>query len=477
MKNKNTPLAPSPLWLLTSLIFGLVALTGLKASGAELTVVSQRRLGSPPTSRPLVMERNMSRSGCHLVFVMDSPNGIRVVVDGIPGPHYDSIASGSNAIVFSPDGKRIAYVAKKKGKSVPVVDGKEGPEFDDIGDGSVAFSPDSQHIAYAGPIGGSWFIGLDGQVLRDWPSCEYIRPPVFSKDGKRLACHAGVGGKKVLIIDGKVVSELDRLAKDSLALSTDLTRYAYVTIEPNGKQHVIADGRHLPKFDGIAQGGMPIFSPNGQRMAYVAATNNNAALVVDENLGQEYDQVLGITFSPDGKRFACVVGRKKDDKACVLLDGNEQKWFDNILAGSPVFSPTGEKVAYRAARGDKRLVVVDSTEGPLYDGLARELLFSPDGSRLAYFASRGVGQRKEHCAVIEGKESPFYSAIGDASFSLDSKHFTYRATVKTGDAVIVDGLTGPSHAGIVVGPVFRDDGMIEYIAVERDGFYRVILKR
>lgn len=49
--------------------------------------------------------------------------------------------------IFSPDGRRWAYRARrKKNKELMLVDGTAGPEFEEVTD--PVFSPDSQHFAY-----------------------------------------------------------------------------------------------------------------------------------------------------------------------------------------------------------------------------------------------------------------------------------------------------------------------------------------
>ena len=50
------------------------------------------------------------------------------VVDGQAGPEYDGVGS----LIFSADGKRVGYAAKKEKQVVAVVDGQEGPEHDGV---------------------------------------------------------------------------------------------------------------------------------------------------------------------------------------------------------------------------------------------------------------------------------------------------------------------------------------------------------
>ena len=83
-----------------------------------------------------------------------------VVVDGVKGKTYEQVFAGS--VAFSPDGKRVAYYAVKDGKCVLVVDGVEGEPYDQMVKGCPSFSPDSKHVAYGAMIGKKSFVVVDG---------------------------------------------------------------------------------------------------------------------------------------------------------------------------------------------------------------------------------------------------------------------------------------------------------------------------
>ncbi|MGD0463919.1 MAG: hypothetical protein ABSB74_15655, partial [Tepidisphaeraceae bacterium] len=55
--------------------------------------------------------------------------------------------------VFSRDGRHFAYVARRDQMLCVVVDGQAGAEYDDIGEDSVIFSPDGKRVAYAAKTG------------------------------------------------------------------------------------------------------------------------------------------------------------------------------------------------------------------------------------------------------------------------------------------------------------------------------------
>jgi len=64
-----------------------------------------------------------------------------------------------DCLAFSPDGNRLAFGGQRDGRCFAVVDGIEGPRFDEVG--QFAFSPDSRHVAYVAVLGNSSFVVCD----------------------------------------------------------------------------------------------------------------------------------------------------------------------------------------------------------------------------------------------------------------------------------------------------------------------------
>ncbi|MDI6761339.1 MAG: hypothetical protein QMD05_10980 [Candidatus Brocadiaceae bacterium] len=97
-----------------------------------------------------------------------------------------------------------------------------------------------------------------------------------------------------------------------------------------------------------------------------------------------------LRVSPDGKRVAYVAG--VGNKQLVVVDGKEERQYDDIGAGSPIFSPDGKRVAYGAKVGNKWFVVVDRKEGGQYDSL-----FTGAGGRIVFNSPNSL-----HCFAREG---------------------------------------------------------------------------
>jgi WD40-like Beta Propeller Repeat len=108
-----------------------------------------------PDGKRIAFGANTSRrEGLH------SPEGGGlIVVDGRElEPRYEFVRT----IVFSPDNKRLAYEAKRKGKFVVVLDGEESREYDLVHPSSLVFSPDSRRFAYRVSRDKAEYLVVDG---------------------------------------------------------------------------------------------------------------------------------------------------------------------------------------------------------------------------------------------------------------------------------------------------------------------------
>ncbi|MFO1422267.1 MAG: hypothetical protein U1F70_01220 [Candidatus Competibacteraceae bacterium] len=154
-----------------------------------------------------------SPDGRHIAYWAKQAKQEFIVRDDQKGPAFD----GAGFPVFSPDGGKVAYRAREGNQWFVMRGDEKGPAFDDIGyytvpdtgRGSdivdVVFSPDGRQLAYAARQGEQWFIVRDGQP---GPAFAHVGLPVFSPAG-RLAHRARQNDREFILLAGKKGPEFD----------------------------------------------------------------------------------------------------------------------------------------------------------------------------------------------------------------------------------------------------------------------------
>ncbi len=122
------------------------------------------------------------------------------------------LLSGAANPAFSPDSRRVAYVAARGGKWLVVVDGVEGKEHDGIVAGSPVFSADSKRVAYAARRVAKQLVVVDGVEGKEYDGAANL---VFSPDSKRVAYEAKRGDRWLAVVDGVEGKEYDGFLKGS----------------------------------------------------------------------------------------------------------------------------------------------------------------------------------------------------------------------------------------------------------------------
>jgi WD40 repeat protein/predicted Ser/Thr protein kinase len=343
-----------------------------------------------------------SASSDRTVKIWDAETGQEIL--SLKG-HTDFV----NGVAFSPDG-RVASASSDRtvkvwnvqtGQEARTLKGQTNPVTD------VAFSPDGRRLASA-----SGAVGTLGQLkLWDAQTGQEIRSlkgagdgVAFSPDGRLLASASHVGVVKVW--DADTGQEALSLPCDTdqttvgIVFSPDSSRLACGSWSGKAKvgtvrvwdartgQDALTLGWHTVPVLGVA------FSPDGRRLA--SAFSNGTVKVWDAQTGQDALTLLGggdsVAFSPDGRRLAC-----------ASSDGTVRVW--DALTGQlaltlkghtgavkgVVFSPDGRRLA--SASYDRTVKLWDAQTGHEalslqgHDAPVSKVAFSPDGRRLASASS------------------------------------------------------------------------------------------
>lgn len=439
---------------------------------------AQETLMGPMLTGPGITPRIfMSEDGEHLAIV--TPKGSRQVVllDGVEGPVFDEIPSmflgmAQIAVQFSPTGGHSAYLGRRGGDLIAVVDGKEAVTVATSQARTVSgsngwqfwFNRDGSHLAYAGHNGQAWVMVSDGVKSAEYREIDLTQTVL---NGKRLAYVAQTADQQWhAVVDGKTGPGYISIA--SLKVTPDGLRYAYVA-QPAGSQNALA------VVDGVVQG--PMFRGINDldqaldgRVAYVApiktapgASGGGVAVLMAGGVavpgscgtGQlpyclTFNNRVGIAgttperrvaWNPDGKGFAYIKSNDPDPGVVVMANG-KAVGPTYTSAHQLQWSADGSRFAYLGLAPAGRFPVVDGEELVAVGDL-KEFQFSPDGKRYG-FVSYGP---KGFSVVVDGKEQPVGQGYNPQSFqwSPDGKHFAYGMQSSVNSfGLVVDGVAKPA---------------------------------
>ncbi len=359
----------------------------------------------------------------HEVRVVEH-HGQFVMVDGRRGPTFDGVAVGT--LAFSPDGRHLAYAASRAGRWHMVVDGRVGPALDGVAE--VMYSADGVHLAYAAALDGRWRVIEDGVAGPPFDAVlgESLR---FSGDGARLGYVATDADGTHVVVDGAVGPGWSGVGK--LTFSHDGRHVAYLA--RRGRAAIaVFDGVAGPAHDGISE---LAISPVGGRVAYLARQAGAWRAVVDGVPGPAWDLVMGLAFSSDGVHLAYVARRAQGD-SFVVLDGVPGASYRGIRPATVAFAPGHAQPTFVARRGARFLVVHDGVEGPPFDDV-RPPVHDGGGSRWGYVGRLGDWW----FPVVDGRTSRVERWASDPVFSQDGRRVAYLARRGPSMIVVIDGAT------------------------------------
>lgn len=152
----------------------------------------------------------------------------------------------------------------------------------------------------------------------------------------------------------------------------------------------------------------PVLSPQGERLAFVEASQGVSRLYVESLkatprlLVGDFDDIAQPSWSPDGRRLAFMGSRSRNaDIYTIKLDGSDLRRLtsDPAQDWQPAWSPSGSQIAFVSNRSGSHQIYVMRADGSnptrltSFEGGAEQPAWSPDGLWLAFVAYTGLGPR------------------------------------------------------------------------------------
>ena len=287
-----------------------------------------------------------TRTSTLQTFVDHEPIGAPVVIVRPENTDGNGRGAGVGRLLFSQDGRRLAYIIDREGEDDVVINGVSGPGFHDIDWESVQFTPDGRDILYVARNDEAYFLVRNGDAGRRFE----IKPTIaaVSFDGRRVALRVGGPSSESLFIEGAdSMWESDRFAKiDGIRFSPDGKRFAArVQLEEKSMAGLV-DGRIGPRYDEI---GLPVFTADSAHILHSVQLNGTGRVSIDGRLNEAtYAIIDELVVSPVGNRMA--FRTKGQDGQAEVLFVNGAESFRGTEIRNLVFSPNGEILAC-VARG------------------------------------------------------------------------------------------------------------------------------
>lgn len=435
------------------------------------------------------------------------------------GQVHVTVSEGTNiAPAVSPDGRTVAFDLYGVLWLVGIEGGSARRLTDDFSDIAMPdWSPDGRQLVFQSYRSGSfqlWSIRSDGSGLKQLTAGPYdCREPRFSPDGTSIAFSSDRNGSYGLYAlqlgTGGITTLVDSKSEEfEPAWSHDGKTIVFVSDKTKVETVELATGRRaivheLPKQAGgepFAQSELrsPAFTPDGRSVIFAAVGGGKSRLMRDGVPLVENEDVFPfrVTWLPGGEFVYASGGQIRRRRlgggppapirfsATVPVTptnySRRKTTFSDTFAkpvigiGSPVLSPDGKSVAFRALNELWLMTIGGKPQALTRDSFHKsDPAFSPDGAWLSYSTDRGgkldiwlreiaTGRDRQLTHLPHAAVSGSWSRDGKLIAFLDQTGAVYTVEVATGAVQEIQGATWEPGR-----PTFSPDGRVVALAAFR----------
>jgi|GEM_PF-6130439 len=398
---------------------------------------------SKDSTRPQGVHDNLielSSTGRGFTYIEPRDGGYRVVHNGSVGKPYKLVGD----LTLSRDGKRVAYVAHVNDKFKSIIsDGTSGPLLTDIG--MPKFTPDGKHLIYTTTMDNDERLVIDHKIRHEFKvgqdvllspdsrsiafavtasdasSMQFIISDftlqdmkvfnscgeafVSSGDSSRIAVMCSDGAKRTIqivdflkrspVVTYDIPAATGQLVK--MRFSANNKSFAFTTMTEDLQRFIYYNGRveRIPKDDEVLSDPLVLADPErvGVIVGSAFKVNFYNAFRNSGYAERTFGYISDFISTGNGQHHAYVaIDSGGEERMRIVVDGNEGPLFDKIV--SPLFSPDGNFLVYRARKNEERFLVVSDLKGKIvrqhatYD-MVFQPFFSDDGKSVGYGALVG----------------------------------------------------------------------------------------
>jgi RNA polymerase sigma factor (sigma-70 family) len=426
---------------------------------------------------PVIAALTFSPDGKHLavagsttvlsVWDIDTGKVVKTMGQAPKDMNVIAIARTSAQLVYSPDGKMLAYAPPDslrvvKAPEIQIWDAATGKELGThkvetrFGFSAAVFSPSNKLLAYAtvdGEVG--VMVAVGGKLLHKWSIANRQESPAVAFSADSTKVYTKVAGSRIVrewdVATGKELRKLGEAADDGPTRPSNTTGCLVLTSD--GKTLAVGGDGNAIRFVDLATGkDLPQPTGHSQPLAVVAyAPDGKTLLTRDDRTARLWDAATGkqlkqlavpakagtFAATPDGKTLAVADERF----GLTLVDGATGKEIAPVgtLGKSPpvfAFAPDGKTLAVRrfteegvvlfdVATGKERCkvgqgIVKPAVNNPITDG-AGTFFFAPDGQRILVCGPTKAAVIYDTVTGRQVQKFEFEDGVRSAAFAPDGR--------------------------------------------------------